>query len=275
MSETVEVKTVVPVTQLAEAIAAEPNPVEEQAREQGWVSQDEWVKDGRSEDDWRPAKEFVERGEIFKSLHQVKRELKQTKAAHDALSQHHRFVYERAYQEAYNKLRQERRQALKDEDLKAVAETEEKIENLQSEHAARTQNLNAQQAAAAQATAAGIHPELQAFADRNPWYNTDTDMREFAEAVGLIYIQKNPNSPPADVLKHIESKVRKQYSEKFGQRKAAPNAVAGVDRTSQRISKGGEVVLDDMEFQIMKTLVANGDMTEDQYKTELRKAKGL
>lgn len=257
-----------------EATTTEPeaNPIETQAREQGWVSKDEWVQDGRSESDWRPAKEFVERGEIFKSLHQVKRELKQQKAAHDALRQHHQMVYERAYQDAITKLRHERRQALKEEDLKAVAEAEEKMETLQAEHAKKQQE---QQAVTQASNQAAVHPEMQAFVDRNPWYSQDSDMREFAEAVGLIYIQKNPGAQPADVLKHVESKVRKQYSEKFGQRKAAPNAVAGVDRTSQKPTRGGDVVLDDMEFQIMKTLVANGDMTEEQYKAELKKAKGL
>lgn len=262
MSEEAVVETVVEV-----------NPVEEQAREQGWESKEEWVSSGRQEADWRPAKEFVERGEIFKSLHQVKRELKQTKAAHDALSSHHKLVYDRAYQDALSKLRLERRQAMKDEDLKAVVEAEDKIEDLQKDHQQKTQHLQQQQQAAAQANS--VNPEFQAWVDRNTWFTSDTDMREFAEAVGMIYIQKNPNSTPTETLKHVEAKVRKQYSEKFGQRKAAPNAVAGVDRTSQRKSTGPELIMDEMETQIMKTLVASGDLTEEQYKTELRKAKGL
>lgn len=256
-----------------EVVEVEVNPHEESAREQGWVSKEEWVKDGREEGDWRPAKEFVERGEIFKSLHQVKRELKTTLARHDALQRHHQYVFEKAYGKAINDLRAERRAAMKEEDLSKVADVEEKMEELQQEHTREKQALATQQQAAAVTN--NVAPEFQEWVDRNTWYAQDTEMREFAEAVGMIYIQKNPQAVPTDVLKHVENKVRKQYSEKFGQgRKAAPNAVAGVDRTSQR-KVGSELILDEMETQIMKTLVANGDMTEEQYKSELKKARGL
>jgi uncharacterized membrane protein len=36
-----------------------------------------------------------------------------------------------------------------------------------------------------------------------------------------------------------------------------------------------DIILDEVETSIMKTLVANGDMTEEEYKQELKKAKGL
>jgi hypothetical protein len=265
MSNEAEVKEVETVV--------EPNPVEEQAREQGWVSKEEWTADGRNAEEWRPAKEFVERGEIFKSLHQVKRELKQEKAAREALQKHHQYVFEKSYQKALNDLRQERRQAMRDEDLAKVEEVEDKMAKVQQEYAQETQAIAAQVQTAAAAN--GVQPEFQEWVNRNQWFTQDNDMREFAEAVGLIYIQKNPSSPPAEVLKHVESKVRKQYSEKFGARKAAPNAVAGVDRTAQRKTSGADLIMDEMEIQIMKTLVSNGDMTEEQYKSELKKAKGL
>lgn len=261
------------VTKTEETKTVEPNPHEEQARDQGWVSKEEWVADGRAESDWRPAKEFVERGEIFKSLHQVKRELKQERAAREALQAHHKFVYEKAYQEAVNNLRKERREALRAEDLAKVAEVEEKIEALNDEKAAETQRLQQQQAATAQAN--NITPVFQEWIGRNPWYTKDEEMREFAEAVGHIYMQKNPGFAPEDVLSHVEAKVRKQYSEKFGGRKAAPNAVAGVDRTSTRTTSTVDMVLDEMEESIMKTLVDSGTMTKDEYIKELKKAKGL
>ena len=50
-------------------------------------------------------------------------------------------------------------------------------------------------------------------------------MREYADAMGLIYMNKNPTAAPNDVLKHVEGKVKKQFSDKFVARKAAPNAV--------------------------------------------------
>lgn len=250
----------------------EPNLHEEQARDQGWVSKEEWEEAGRPVDEWRPAKEFVERGELFKSIHQVKRELKQEKAAREVLQKHHQYVFERAYQKAVKDLRDEKRKAMRDEDFDKVEAVEEEMEQLQKDHTQAKQALVSEQKVA-QDTQGGIHPEFQEWVSRNNWYNTDTDMREFSEAVGMIYMQKNPSASPAEVLKHVESKVRKQYSEKFGVRKAAPNAVSGVDRTSQRTPNSKDVYLDEMETQIMKKLVFNGDLTEEQYKQDIKKAR--
>ena len=268
--EAIKQETVVAETKVVEQPVV--NPVEDQAREQGWVSKEEWVKDGRDANEWRPAKEFVERGELFKSIHQIKRELKQTKAAHDALTQHHKYVFEKAYTKALNDLKLEKRQAMRNEDMAKVVEVEEKIEALTEEKEQEAQRFQQQQVQAAAAN--NVQPAFQEWVSRNQWYTTDSEMREFAEAVGHIYMQKTPGFTPEDVLKHVEAKVRKQYSEKFGQRKAAPNAVAGVDRTGKR-SGGVELILDETEMAIMKTLVQNGDMTEDEYKAELKKAKGL
>lgn len=277
MSETTvgESPDVVKTTTTADVPAdkVEISPTEQEARDQGWVSKEEWTDGGRDEGEWRPAKEFVERGEIFKSLHQVKRELKAEKAARETLQRHNQYIFEKAYQKAFNDLKAQKRQAMKDEDLATVAVVEEKIEELQAERQKEQATLSVQQQQAA--TVNGVNPVFQAWVDRNQWYNQDTDMREFAEAVGMIHIQKYPGTNPEDVLKHVEAKVRKQYSEKFGQRKGAPNAVAGVDRTSQRKTTGSELIMDEMETSIMKTLVANGDLTEAEYKSQLKKAKGL
>lgn len=265
-------ETIVTSTETTTETTVEANPHEEQAREQGWVAKDEWVASGRTESEWRPAKEFVERGEIFKSLHQVKRELKAEKAAREALQRHQQYMYDKTYARVMEDLKKEKRAAMRDEDFQKLEEVEDKIEKTQQERAAELRTIQAQQQAAA---AQGIHPEFQAWVDRNPWYATDTDMREFAEFAGDQYIRKNPGSNPQDVLKHVENKVRKQFSEKFGKRTAAPNAVAGVDRTSQRSPGSSELVLDETELSIMKTLVANGDMTEKEYREQLKLAKGI
>lgn len=250
----------------------EENPYESEARDQGWVSKEEWQAEGKDANDWRPAKEFVERGEIFKTLHQVKRELKQEKAAREALQRHHQMVYDSAKRDAYNKLKLEKRQAMRNEDFEKVEEIEDQMEAIQKERVQTNQQLTQATQQAAQAN--GVPVEFQEWVNKNPWYNSDSEMREFSEAVGYIYIQKNPQAAPSEVLKHVEAKVRKQFSEKFG-RRASPNAVAGVDRTNQRRTSTNELVMDEMEIQIMKTLVSNGDMTEEQYKAELKKAKGL
>ena len=253
----------------ADPIEVEVSPVETQAREQGWVSKEEWVESGRSEDEWRPAKEFVDRGELYKSIHQVKRELKQEKQAREALSKHHTYVFEMAYQKAKKDLQLERRAAVRNEDIDAVEAIEDEMSRLDEEHAQARQALVAQQAAAVQ----GPPPEFQAWVDRNTWYQADNELRIFADAYGNAMAQNRPGIQPAEVLKAVEQEVRKRFPEKFGTKRAAPNAVAPVNRTSRKSSN--DVQLDEFEQEIMNTLVKSGEMTEAEYKSQIKKAKGL
>ena len=253
-----------------ETKVVEVSPHEETARTQGWVSKEEWVEAGRDEAEWRPAKEFVDRGDLYKSLHSTKRELKQTQAALTALQRHHQYVYDRAHKQAITDLKKERRFAMKDEDLERVEEIETEIENLEKEHQIEAVKL-AQ--AKAQTEAAGVNPEFQQWVDKNIWYLQDSDMRDFADAQGLIYMNKNPGLPPAQVLSHVESKIRKAYPEKFGVKKAAPNAVASVDKTNKSSRKASsDFELTDLEREMMNTFVKQKIMTEEQYIAELKKA---
>lgn len=245
------------------------DPVEEQAREQGWVSKEEWVEAGRSADDWKPAKEFVRTGELYKSIHSLKRENRQTQAALDALQRHHKLVYEKSYQDAMKQLKAEKRAAMREGDFEYVEAVEGKIEELQDNRVKDVAQFN-QVAQVAQA--ATPDPEFVAFTDKNPWYIMDKQLRDEADAIGFVYL--NNGGSRIGLLQHVEKEVKRKFPDKFGVKRAAPNAVAGVNRTA-RSGKGVDIQLDEMETSIMRNLVDSGVMTEAEYKTELKRAKGL
>jgi hypothetical protein len=113
----------------------EPSDVELQAMDQGWVSKEEWEESGRDPNEWRPAKEFVERGELYKSLHQTKRDLKQTQAALTSLQQHHQYVFEKAHAKALDDLKREKRAAVREEEHELAEQIDEEIDRLKEEHA--------------------------------------------------------------------------------------------------------------------------------------------
>lgn len=256
-----------PVVEVVETV--ESNPVVDQALEQGWVPKEDWIASGKSEDEWRPAKEFVERGEIFKSLHQVKRELRQEKAARETLQRHNQFIFEKAYNQAVVDLRKEKRDAIRAEDFDRLEQIETEMDQLQDQHQKERQALAASQAAAVNV---GVPAEFQSWMDRNSWYATDQDLKDYADATGLVYANRNPHLPPTQVLKHVETEVRKKFPEKFNIRRAAPNAVASPDRTSRQ-AKGADIVLNETEKEIMRTFVRSGVMTEAEYKSQLKKVK--
>lgn len=264
LDKTEEVKEVL-------TVPTEPTEVEVRASDQGWMPKDKWEAEGKNPDEWRPAKEFVDRGELFKTIHQTKRDLKQTQAALTALQRHHQYVFEKAHQQAITDLKKEKRQALKAEDLEKVSELDEEIEQVQTQFQQdRAQMVQQQQAAQVSAP-----PEFEAWKSSNSWYDADTDMREFADATGFIYMSKNANARPDDVLKYIDQKMKKQFPDKFGVKKVAQSPTAVADKTASRqVQKKDEVQLDDMETAIMKDLVRSGVLTESEYKAELKKVRG-
>ena len=245
------------------------SPTELTAREQGWVNKEEWVADGKDAETWRPAKEFVDRGELYKSIHATKRELKQTQATLTALQKHHAFVFEKAQKQALEELKREKRAAIKDEDFQKLEAVEEDIEKLQEQHKQEKEAFVAE----AQIQS-GPHPDFVAWTEQNIWYRDDEDLREYADFKGIKYTQKNPGVSPSEVLAYVSKEVKKQFPEKFGVKKAAPNAVLGVNKTN---STSRKVMADDdlteTELEIMKELVSTKTLTEAQYRAELKKVK--
>lgn len=261
-----------PVEEVVAEAVAQIDPVAEQATAQGWVPKEDWVAAGKSPEDWRPAKEFVERGELYKSIHSTKRELKQTQAALNALQKHHQYVFEKARLQAIDELKKERRLALREGDLEAVEVLDDRIEDTR-------QQFEEERAALHQAQAAvqvGPPPEFEAWKSQNTWYETDNEMKEYADAIGLIYINKNPKAPPSQVLSHITDKMRKQYPEKLGVKRAAPNAVARVDRTAQ--AGKGQLTMADVPEE-MRPVIRNfceaTGMSEADYIKQLKKNGAL
>lgn len=242
------------------------DPVVEQAMEQGWVPLEDWKAAGRDEAEWRPAKEFVERGELYKSIHTTKKELKQTQAALTALQRHHQFVFEKAYTQALRDLRAEKRLAMREGDFERLEEIETEIEQLTDNHVQERQAL-----AATQAAAQAQHiPEFEMFTQRNPWYLSDKQLRDEADAIGFIYL--NNGGDKSTLLQHVEKEVKRKFPEKFGVKRAAPNAVAAVSRGGRSTSKAMDIDLSDDERRVMKTFVDMGIMSEADYIKELKKA---
>ena len=257
---------VVEVTQTAEPSVPELTPVEQQAVDQGWVPLDDWKQAGKDESDWRPAKEFVDRGELYKSIHTTKRELKATQAQLTTLQRHHQYVFEKAYNTALSDLKKEKRLAIRNEDFERLEEVEDQLENLQAERAQEVTAFNQQVAA----TQAPVNPEFQAFVDKNSWYQSDKTLRDEADAVGYIYL--NNGGTKDGLFDHVEKEMKRKFPNKFGVKRAAPNAVAAVNRTNKASPKG-ESMSDVPEHMrdVIRTFCESTGMKEAEYIKQLKK----
>ena len=264
MSES-KVEEVVKVVEPIEVV--EPTEMETRAMEMGWKPKDAWVADGGEETEHRSAREFVDRGELYKSLHSLKRELRQEREARVALQGHHTKVYETAYLKAKDDLKLQRRNAMRNDDLEAVEAIEEQIEQVDREHQSVRQSAQIVEKANL-----GPNPEFVTWIEKNQWYESNEELREFADAQGIMYVNKNPGAAPATVLKHVEAKVKNHFKDQFQPRRAAIDPVSA----PRRNAKGSDdFELTEMEQTVMTSLVKAGVMTAAEYKADIKKMRGV
>lgn len=243
---------------------AEPSATEVEARAAGWVPKDEYHGD---ENKWVDSDEFVRRGPLFEKINVQSRELKEVKKALDQLKVHHASVKEQAYKEALIKLRAEKREAFVEGDPDKVIDIDEKIDLVKEE---QRQFQATRQAEVAEEVRAEVHPEFQAWTNRNSWYNTSKPMKAFADQLGLEL--RATGLSPSDVLKKVELQVREEFPNKFRNpnRDKESSVETGRARGASG-SKGDD--LTDFERGVMERFVRQNVMTREEYKAELKKTK--
>lgn len=245
--------------------APEPTANEVEARSAGWVPKEDYHGD---ENKWVDADEFVRRGPLFKKIDTQQRELKEIKKALDQLKVHHATVKESAYKDALADLKAQKKEAFIDGNADLIVELDEKIDTVRDEQ--RQFNQNRHQEVAQEATAE-IHPEFQAWKNRNAWYDASRPMKAFADTLGIEL--REGGMSPSEVLKQVEVQIKKEFPHKF--QNANRDKASSVEGVGKGGGKGGRESdnLSEMERGIMNRFVRQGIMTEAQYKADLKKSK--
>lgn len=248
-----------------EHIEAPVNEVEEKARAQGWVPKDEWQGTGK----WRDAETFLDRGELFEKIDSQRRKLRELEDNQKAFATHLETTKKAAYNDALKALRQEKKDALIEGDPDKVIEVDERIAELREEQAKAAVEQKPQTNAEAAAA-------FEAWHSRNTWYAPENRaMKVFADSVGMQLGDevRAGRMTPAEVLKEIETQVRKEFPEKFtNPNRAKPGAVeAGSNRG---VSSKEQYALSDDERNVMNRLVKSGIITKEKYIADLKAAKG-
>lgn len=236
---------------------------EEEARVQGWKPKEEYEGDPEK---WRPAKEFVERGELFGKIDTMGKELKETRKALKMLQEHHSKVRETEYKRAVGELKALQKKHLEEGNSDGYLEATELLTDLKAEQKARevvTQNTPAQP-----------DQRFVSWVDQNKWYNSDADMREYADVVGMGYAQRNPGLDPEDVLKYVTAQVKSRFKDKFvNPNRTKPNAVEG--GSTQSASSKGSFELSEDERRVMNTFIRTGVMSKEEYIAQVKQMRGV
>jgi hypothetical protein len=247
-------------------IPGESAEVEHRARSTGWISKEEFDENpdnvGKK---WRPAEEYLERGEIFNTMKSLRGELSGLKKDFNSLAQHHKEVAAIEYKRALETLKSQRATAAEEGDTKLVVEYSDKIDELKDSHQQQVE-MNKKEG--------GVHPLFPKWIEENPQYVSDPEYRAVADAYASSYLMKNPGTPFEDVLNYVNEKLQTKFPTGGTKKTGIPTVESGsgIPRKTTKFSKAD---LSEEEREIMNTFVHKRKiMTEEEYMSELAKRKG-
>lgn len=254
------------VPQEGQEAPAEPqlSEVEQQALEHGWRPKEEFEAEEKNQGKkWRTAEDFMDRKSLFDKIDTQHKELRDQKKAINALMDHNKKIEQAAYDRAIKTLRDEKRQALAEQDLVRADEIGERIEEIKEEQRKAE--------AVAPAPQEEIHPQLLAWKQANPWYDTNPDLRAAADGIGL-QLARQGMSPEA-VLAEVTKRIRSLAPGEF--RNPNKDRAVPTESASRKSSSSKEVALTADEERIMNTMIRAGvPITREEYAAQIKKARG-
>lgn len=220
------------------APVSQPTEIESKAQEMGWRPKDQWEGDP---EEWRSAKEFVDRKSLFDKIDSLKSTVWELKKDYKSVHENITKAERARFDAEILKLKAERKQAAKEGDTERVVDISDQLETAQ--------------AAVAQVAAAptGPDPTFTEWVSANKWYTNNVDMKHDADAFGASYKAQNPQASFQEVLAHVTTRMKKVYPDEFGKRPTAP-AVDGGGTTQRSPTRSGqptEADLTDTERSVM------------------------
>jgi hypothetical protein len=249
-------------------------PEEEKAQSFGWMPKEDWVKAGKTEEEWVPAKHFLKFGELKQQVISKEKMLTKQEKIIKKMKDHHLNVRERAMADAMSQLKRERAAALEEGDIIAAEKIRDRIDYTK-EQFQKTPLLPKDIEDELQSNTINDPPaEFYEFSSRNPWYEADPkrqdEISQEADALGYAFVQKsnlNGRTVTAnDVYEHVEKQIKKLYPEKFG----TPKSPQSDTPSRSSGSSSSESKLSSEEIAIAKSF----GLTEKQYLAELKAYKG-
>jgi regulator of replication initiation timing len=262
------------------------DPYEVKAIEQGWKPKDEWEGDPS---EWRDAKEFVERGELFDKISDLnnyrktqEKRVSELEKALRVLGEHNKKIAKIEQEKALNRLKSMKADALEDQDHEAVVELDDKIADAK----AQIKELDNEEVVTDEPTKSepydindpATYPEEVVSwleNDANKWYMENAVARGAMNAAAEAYAKKHyPNGEPDynKVIKHAEQEVRKAMPGLFAnpnRQKGSVSEPSGKGVRTKTKTTHSVSELSDEQRTVMNTYVREGVMTAEEYISQL------
>ncbi len=245
---------------------AELTSTEQAASLQGWVPLSEWKGDPKEH---RSAREFIDRGELLGKIKSQSQEIQAVTKIVQHLSEHNKMVYQAGIEAGIKQLKEQRKEAIREQDADALAEIEDKLDD-------RRQELAQVKAAPVPQVPkqVGASPEFQAFLSRNQWYLGQASKRHWAHGVAIEFAKDNQNLTEAQVYAYVEQEARKEFPDLFKSKREAPpspdgesrrNAGGGKDKGNSKAFEDLIATMPEDQARVAKDMVKRGFVTKEKY----------
>ncbi len=244
--------------QTGEVQEIERSPIEQEAMQHGWKPQDQYDGDPAK---WRSAELFMELKPFYEKIESQSRQIKQNQKQFAQIAKDMATIRQQSYNKAVEDLKNQKRSAMKEGDFERASLIDDQIDTFrQQQEIAERQHAQAQQEIQFQQPNTPP-PAFVEWKARNTWYERDEDLKDWADARGIRMAQAG--TPPDEVLRVIESEVKRKFPQKFeNPNKTPPAPIQGQGKTPAKSAKNN---MTSEERRIMERIIDSGVMTEEEY----------
>src|ERR1700682_2505370 len=202
----------------------------DRARAEGWRPKEEWQGDPEQ---WRSAKEFLDRGELLGKIKSQSQEIREVKKLAESLSQYNKNVFIASYEKALADLTEAKAKALDEGGKgKKVVKLDEAIDQTRTALAQiRAQPVSTTPEPAVES------PAFVRFKEQNPLYKKDPDFVDWAHGVALRFAKANDGATEQVVYDYITERAKTKYP---NQGRTGPPSPDGEGRSSGGNSSSGD-----------------------------------
>lgn len=246
----------------------EIEPAESKARESGWVGKDEWVEQGHEAGEWVSAEVFNARGELFDKIHRQNREMGEMRKVIDDLKTHQGKLAKAEREKVLAELKRAKATALENEAYDDVVDIDEKIDEVKA--------TKVEQPTTTPGPSPDFTEKFENWKKENAWYEKDTNLREYADAVGVKLAQEGRHY--TEIFSEVANKVKTVFPDKFQNPKR--ESASKVEGASSRgggkgKSKHSFSDLNEDQQKVAKRFARLGVMSEADYIKQLADAGEL
>jgi regulator of replication initiation timing len=271
----VEAPIETPAVETPEVVIEAPKQSEHELKaiEKGWNPDKEAYEAANPGKKWRPAEDYIERGEIFDTIHNLKRKVTESEKRFETLEQHYQKVKEHTKAEVEKNLRNQLKEASEIGDFDAVNRITDEIVNVKTKSDEGTTTHTPQPNT--QLPEEVVH-EIREFTQRNAhWFTYDPlDADKYAlSSDALAYDNElgstNPNLPLRQRFDLVEKFIKAKYPHKFvNPKQSAPAAVESGVPASKPSNK--EVKISDLPAHHQRVIKTLKPESQKQYIADLK-----